>query len=180
MTEAATLKHRSAIETEVKLRIPSIRAMLGMLEALGFRERHPAGLESSVLWDRGEELRQQASALRLRRYQGRAVLTWKGPKLPDPLLKVRPEIETEVAEPDAMEGILRAVGFTPVMEMSKIRAVWERDELVACLDETPFGAYLELEGEPQAIRLAMEHLALDAGHVEPRSYPTLYREAGLG
>jgi adenylate cyclase class 2 len=174
MTEAAALKHRSAVETEVKLRIPSVAAMLPMLGALGFREVTPPAEETSVLWDRGGELLDGGSALRLRRYAGRAVLTWKGPRTADPMLKIRPERETGVEDPEALEAILRALGFAPTLTMVKTRAVWAREELEACLDETPFGCFLELEGEPAAIRLAMEHLSLDAGHVETRSYAALY------
>ena len=64
--------------------------------------------------------------------------------------------------------------------MEKVRAVWARSELEACLDETPFGCYLELEGEPQAIHAAMEGLGLAADRAETRSYPELYRLNGLG
>jgi adenylate cyclase class 2 len=177
MTEAVALKHRSAVETEVKLRIPSVAAMFPMLRALGFREVSPSSEEASVLWDRDGELLAGGSALRLRRYAGRAVLTWKGPRTPDPLLKIRPEQETAVEDPEALEAILRALGFAPTLAMVKTRAVWAREELEACLDETPFGCFLELEGEPTAIRLAMEHLSLDAGHVETRSYATLFAAA---
>jgi adenylate cyclase class 2 len=162
------------LETEVKLRIPSVEAMAPMLRALDFRETTPPQQEVSVLWDRDGELQAQGSALRLRRYAGDALLTWKGPRTPDPLLKIRPEQETKVEDAEALEAILRALGFRPTLTMVKVRAVWTREELTACLDETPFGRFLELEGEAQAIRLAMEHLALDAGHVEPRSYATLY------
>ncbi len=171
------MKQRLPIETEVKLRIPSVEAMEPMLRALGFREDVPAQEERSVLWDRDDELFAKQAALRLRRYAGRALLTWKGRKTPDPLLKIRPEWETAVEDPEALEAILAQLGYAPVLAMVKRRAVWSRDELTACLDETPFGSFLELEGEPAAIRLAMEHLALDAGHVEPRSYPTLFRSA---
>jgi adenylate cyclase class 2 len=64
--------------------------------------------------------------------------------------------------------------------MEKRRALWEREELEACLDETPFGCYLELEGDAQAIRAAMESLGLAPDRTEPRSYPELYRANGLG
>lgn len=167
------------METEVKLRIPSTEAMLPLLAALGFSEAEPMQAEHSTLWDRGEELRSKGSALRLRRYAGQCLLTWKGPKLPDPELKIRPEIETVIQDFEAMENILSALGYSPVMTMVKRRAMFLRDALVACLDETPFGSYLELEGDPQAIRLAMEHLCLNASHIEPRSYPTLFREHGV-
>jgi len=61
-----------------------------------------------------------------------------------------------------------------------VRAVWRRPELEACLDETTFGCYLELEGEPQAIRASMEGLGLASDRAEPRSYPELYAAHGLG
>ena len=62
----------------------------------------------------------------------------------------------------------------------KAKEAQERAELEACLDETPFGCYLELEGEPQAIRAAMESLGLAPDRAEPRSYPELYAAHGLG
>lgn len=171
---------QAPLETELKLRIPATGPLRPLLEALGFTEATPAQSESTVLWDRHGELRASGSALRLRRYAGQTRLTWKGPRVPDPILKIRPEVETGVEDGAALEGILRALGFEPVMALEKVRAVWTRKELVACLDETPFGCYLELEGEPQAIRAAMEGLGLAQDRAEPRSYPELYRANGLG
>jgi adenylate cyclase class 2 len=198
------MTQKSTLETELKLRIPTTTPYGPLLTALGFRQTTPAQPESSVLWDRQGELRAGGSALRVRRYAGATRLTWKGPKVPDALLKIRPEIETGVEDGPALEGILRALGFEPVMAMEKVRAVWVREiragaasprteagpegaaqdgpqvELVACLDETPFGCYLELEGDPQAIRAAMEGLGLAPDRAEPRSYPELYQAHGLG
>jgi adenylate cyclase class 2 len=173
------MKPRPALETEVKLRIPLLAPLRPLLAALGFSERIPQQDERSVLWDRGTELFDQGCALRLRAYAGRAVLTYKGPKQPHPELKIRPELETAVEDGEQLAGILGALGFAPVMEMQKSRSVWEREGLEACLDETPFGCFLELEGEPAAIRLAMESLDLGPDRIEPRSYPTLFRDAGL-
>lgn len=172
------MRHRVPLETEIKLRISSCEGMAPMLAALGFRETTPAQEEVSILWDRGQELLLQQSALRLRSYAGTVRLTWKGPPVDDPLLKIRPEVETGVEDLEAMEGILRSLQYQPVLTMVKTRAVWTREELVACLDRTPFGDFLELEGDPQAIRYAMEGLSLNASHREPRSYPALWREAG--
>lgn len=167
------------IETEVKLRIPSTRELAPRLAALGFQLEIPAQSEQSVLWDRGTELLSQGCALRVRTYAGGSWITWKGPKVADPLLKIRPEIETTVSSAKAMEGILRALGYTPVLAMEKTRALLRREDLVACLDETPFGCYLELEGDPDAIREAMESLGLGPELAELRSYPTLFLEHGL-
>lgn len=174
------MKHRNPIETELKLRIPALAPLRALLAAMGFKEETPAQAELSVLWDRGEELKARGEALRVRRYAGRVILTWKGAKVPDALLKIRPEQETAVEDGEALETILRALGYAPVLRMEKTRAVWAREELTACLDETPFGCFLELEGDANAIKAAAEHLSLGSDRVEPRSYPTLFREQGLG
>jgi adenylate cyclase, class 2 len=166
-------------ETEVKLRIPSIAGMAPRLEALGFQLEVPAQTERSVLWDRGTELFAKGCALRVRAYAGGFSITWKGPKVQDPLLKIRPELETAVTSAEAMEGILRALGYTPVLAMEKTRALWRRADLLACLDETPFGCYLELEGDPTTIHSVMDALDLGPELAELRSYPTLFREHGL-
>lgn len=174
------MKQKSALETELKLRIPATAPFRTLLEALGFQEVTPAQPEVSVLWDRQGELSAQGAALRTRQFAGRSRLTWKGAKVPDALLKIRPECETGVEDGAALEAILRALGYAPVLRLEKRRAVWERPELEACLDETPFGCYLELEGEAQAIRAAMESLGLAADRAESRSYPELYQLHGLG
>jgi len=173
------MNDRMPLETEVKLRIPSVEEIAPRLAALGFRLEVPAQREISVLWDRGRELFEKGCALRMRRYGERAWITWKGPKIEDPLLKIRPELETALEDPTAMERILEALGFTPILSMEKSRAMWRRADLLACLDETPFGAFLELEGDSAAITPAMEALGLGPDRVETRSYPTLFREAGL-
>lgn len=198
------MRHKSALETELKLRIPATGPYRPLLEALGFHEITPMQPETSVLWDRNGELRAAGSALRTRVYAGQTRLTWKGPKMPDAMLKIRPEHETGIEDCVSLEAILRALGFEPVMHMEKKRAVWVREdragaashrtesgpeggaqdgprvELEACLDETPFGCFLELEGDPQAIRAAMEGLGLAPDRAEPRSYPELYQANGLG
>lgn len=173
------MEHHNPIETEVKLRLPSLAGMQARLESLGFVLAVPGQAETSQLWDRDAELLAQGSALRLRRFAGKTWLTWKGPKIPDAVLKIRPELETEVADAEALVGILLALGFQPVMEMVKTRAVMKRADLVACLDETPFDCFLELEGEAPAIHGAMAALGLGPEAAEPRSYPTLFREHGL-
>ncbi len=170
---------QTPMEIEVKLHIPSTSELVPGLMALGFQLEIPAQIERSVLWDRDADLFSRGCALRLRTYAGGSWITWKGPKVADPLLKIRPEIETSVASAQAMEGILRALGYVPVLAMEKTRALLRREDLVACLDETPFGCYLELEGDPAAIRQAMAGLGLGPEQAELRSYPTLFLEHGL-
>ena len=168
------MKHAGVLEVEVKLRIPSTGAYDALLRQAGFSRTHPAAIESNRLWDRAGALLAEDCALRLRQYGAQATLTWKGPKVADPQLKIRPELETGVADAAAMEAILRALGYEPVLEMVKTRAIWTRGELEACLDDTPYGSFLELEGERGAIVEAMAQLGLGPEQIETRSYAALY------
>jgi adenylate cyclase class 2 len=174
------MKHAGPLEIEIKLPIADLDDMGLRLARSGFSVVHGQGPEISELWDRSGELRAQGSALRLRRYAGGALLTWKGARLEDPRLKIRPELETSLEDPEAMAGILVAIGFQPYRTMVKSRSLWCRGELEACLDEAPFGRYLELEGSREAIQEALEQLGLVGCPVESRSYATLFElfEAG--
>lgn len=170
------MKHAGPLEIEIKLPIASLAFLQPRLASAGFTLTHPQAQELSVLWDRDGALRAQDNALRLRRYGATATLTWKGPRQADPRLKIRPEVETAIADPDAMEGILQALGYLPALTMVKSRSLWRRGDLEACLDEAPFGCFLELEGSREAIQKALEDLGLDGAPVEPRGYPTLFAE----
>jgi len=174
------MKHAGPLEVEVKVRIPSTGTLAQRLAQAGFSLAHPAATEANRLWDRAGELLAQDCALRLRQYGERTTLTWKGAKVADPQLKIRPEVETLVADLAAMESILRALGFTPVLTMVKTRAIWTRGDLEACLDDTPYGSFLELEGSREAIAAAMAELALDPRQIEPRSYAALYASPAQG
>ena len=172
------MKHTGPLEIEIKLPLPSLAGLASRLEAAGFQLRHPEAQETSVLWDRAGTLRGADSALRLRRYGETATLTWKGPRQPDPILKIRPEVETAVADPEAMAGILTALGFEPAFTMVKRRSLWGRGDLEACLDDAPFGCFIELEGSREEIQQALVELDLTGLPPETRSYATLFLEHG--
>ena len=105
------MKQKSTVETELKLRIPATAPLRARLAALGFHEVTPAQPEQSTLWDREGRLRAENSALRTRSFAGRSRLTWKGPRVPDALLKIRPELETGIEDGPTLEAILRSLGF---------------------------------------------------------------------
>lgn len=171
------MEGQEELEIEIKVRLESLEGWPEKLTKLGFQERHPLQPEHSTLWDREGQLLAQGSALRVRNYAGRTLLTWKGPRTPDPRLKIRPERETAVEDGEALAGILRGLGFSPWMDMEKQRALWEGRGLVVCLDQAPFGAFIELEGSRTHIETAFQELGLEPTAIEPRSYPALFREA---
>jgi adenylate cyclase class 2 len=143
---------RSRREIEVKLPFDSPTAARERLEALGARLIHERRFEDNVLFDRDENpLKTDRKLLRVRRDGPQALLTYKAPVPGQHRHKTRLEEETAIADPDSLERILDGLGFSPVYRYQKYRTLWELGELHVCLDETPLGCFVELEGEPQAI-----------------------------
>ncbi len=120
------------------------------------------------------------AVLRLRTASGRGWLTWKGPVQEHPTLKIRKEIEVEIADPASLLGILKALGFKTVFRYQKYRTVYRiqlpaGQTLTAMYDETPIGSFLELEGEEAPILSALQLLGAGREQTTKASYAGLYR-----
>ncbi|MGH9560335.1 MAG: CYTH domain-containing protein, partial [Terracidiphilus sp.] len=79
--------------------------------------------------------------------------------------KEKLESEFAVATPKRWERSLRAIGFKPGFRYEKYRSSFRLRGVHVCLDETPIGAFLELEGSPAAI----DRIARQLGY-KPRDY----------
>lgn len=169
------MKFRPIVETEIKFRVPSVHEARKQLRTLDFQILVKMQNEKTVIWDKQGSLKETDCVLRLRDYNKKTTLTFKQAKVKHPYLKIRPEAQTIVDDRQNTEQILIWLGFEPVMTMVKNREIWQRSELIACLDETPFGSFMELEGEPHAIKLAMETLCTDNSRIESRGYPSLFK-----
>ncbi len=176
-----------ATETELKVRLTpdDFRAVRGRLQQLGSRLRTQSQTEVNILFDYSDHrLQETGCALRLRSYGGTSVLTFKGKVEDDPLLKKRPEIETAVTRPEETREILGLLGLHPQFLYSKQREIrtWaiKGGELEICLDQTPVGFFLEIEGREPQIREAARLLDLDLEDAVKESYVSLYARAGLG
>lgn len=168
------------VEREVKLRwgsAPAAREAVAELGAALVRERH---LEDNLLLDdAAASLQARRSALRLRRTEGRAVLTYKGrPQEDGSGQKARPEAEVDVSDADTAQQILAALGFAPAFRYQKYREVWQWDEVEIVIDETPVGVFVEIEGASGAIDRAAGALGRTAADYVTASYPDLFRAQG--
>ncbi len=170
----------STREIEVKLRYDSPGKALTELKAVGAIESKPRTFEDNVLFDRAHDpLHRARSALRLRRAGERAVVTYKGPVEGEHRHKVRVEHETEVADGDAAERILIALGYEPHWRYQKYRTEFSLHGLNVCLDETPMGCFVELEGAPDAIDRTARELGFSVDDYVTASYRRLLEmEAG--
>lgn len=171
-------------EIEIKLRFESAGDVRRSLSELGAREVTPRHFEDNVVFDRDHEpLAGMGRLLRLRRCSGTARVTYKAPVPGRHRHKVRQEEETTVADPGALEHILAGLGFHPVYRYQKYRTLFELGELQLCLDETPLGCFLELEGPPAAIDRAARLLGAGEDRYVVETYRDLHeaaaREAGV-
>lgn len=139
------------IEREIKLSFHTADEARAALTNAGAAPAIARRLQDDVLYDSSDNrLFALRSALRLRRDAGRALLTFKGPVEPA-LTKTREEIETAVADHDAAAVILDRLGFKPWFRYQKYREEFRAPSVVAAVDETPAGVFVEIEGTEDAI-----------------------------
>jgi adenylate cyclase class 2 len=114
----------------------------------------------------------------VRRVGARAVFTYKERFASESAVKRHREDETEVADADALASILDALGYRPALLYEKRRSTWLVSGAEVVLDELPFGLFVEIEGDEDAIGEAERLLGLtDTGAVH-ESYPELTRRLG--
>jgi len=173
-------------EREVKIRLPDADACAAALEAAGARPLEPRRLEDDRLFDDGQgALARSDRVIRLRSKvpldgsgagEG-CVLTYKGPARVEDGHRIREEVETAVADAEALVLVLERLGYRSSFRYQKMRRLYDWEGALIAVDQTPLGDFLEIEGSAAAI----EDLAARLGH-EPSefltaSYPALWREA---
>jgi adenylate cyclase, class 2 len=172
----ATIESGRRMEVEVKLPAHDLGAIRQRLNAVGARLVAPVHFESNDLYDRGNaDLANRGCAMRLRRTDAGATLTFKGPPRFEMGVKTREEHETGVSDPQAAQRILESLGLERRFRYEKRREEWDFEGCTVALDETPIGDFLEFEGEPPAIRRALLCLGLDFAEAIPYTYAELYR-----
>ncbi len=166
-------------ETEVKLRLASpdpVRERLRALGAVLVRERH---FEENVLFDdAGGSLREGGTVLRLRQTSYGGVLTFKGPREVEDGIKSREERETAVEAPEQVRAILRNLGYRPVFRYQKYRESWSYRGQEIDVDETPIGAFLEIEGDAPGIAGVARELGFSPSDYLAESYVGLFLAGG--
>lgn len=162
-------------EIEVKFVIDDVQAMRQRLLALGARTLMPRTYEDNLSFDTSDQrLQRQDCLLRLRRDQ-RAVLTYKEPAATDdPEFKVRREFEIEVSDFDQTRAILEKLGLAPSFRYEKYRETFGYHGADILLDETPCGAFVEIEASRDAIRTIAAELDLDFAERLTASYGTIF------
>src|SRR5687768_11012712 len=168
------------IEVEKKFRLTKRQrdAVLKRLPALGATLDREEFEENTLFGGGGNLLNVATCVLRLRRAGGKATLTYKQRLPRASAIKHQREEETRVEDPEAMEAILDALGFTPAMVYEKRRQIWRLGKTEILIDVLPFGLFMEIEGRETEIRAIERKLGLKGLRAEPATYPQLTAKHG--
>ena len=172
------------VEREIKLEFPSLEAARAAVGALGLPLLHARRLQDDALYDTDAgELRARGCALRLRRDGDAGIVTFKGQVVPG-MMKVRPEFETTIGDPDTMRAIVEALGYQVSFRYQKYREEFGDATCVVAIDDTPVGVFVELEGEADRITAIATALGKQPDDYLTASYFRLHQERaaarGLG
>jgi adenylate cyclase, class 2 len=177
----------SHVEIEVKLRVRDLATLIGKLKRLGARCRGRV-LERNALFDTPDaDFQRRGRLLRLRSeiparssfVPAGCARAWLTSKQPAPGwgsvgYKRNVESEAPVSAPRYSQGRFRDLGFHPAFRYEKFRTGFRLGPLRLDLDETPVGAFLELEGLPRAIDSAARALGYSRRDYIRGTYWDLY------
>ena len=181
---SATKPAEPPLEREIKVPVGDLEPVRRRLVALGAVLELPMGFERNWVLDRrgpssgpGVELLASGQLLRVREDARGARLTYKGPVRYEGAagtVKVREEREVAVAPGDETIAILRALGYEVVRRYEKRREEWRHGGASVALDDTPLGAFVEVEGgKPEDVA---RELGLDPARAARGSYLALWEE----
>ncbi len=170
-------------EVEIKLPVQDLKVFLGKLGGLRPRRIAERKFEDNFVLDLPQmKLREKGLLLRIRRENGKGVLTFKGPPQFSKDFKIREELETEVDPAEVLE-IFQRLGYKISFRYQKYRTVYQTRTMTdkkglrpvkVMIDETPIGNYVELEGEPQGVSWLAEALGYKKKEFIRESYYSLF------
>ncbi|WP_179953209.1 class IV adenylate cyclase [Desulfobotulus mexicanus] len=132
--------------------------------------------EKNILLDTPDlQLRKKGVLLRLRQTDTCTLTVKSTPRIrQDGEFKVLRETETSIGDFDNAEKAFTTLGFTHKTIYEKFRETFLLQQVEICLDELPFGFFVELEGEKTAIREAADILGLQWDQRITLSYRALF------
>ncbi len=163
------------LEIEIKFNVSDfydLRSRLMDMDATCIGQRT---FERNVRYDTEDSrLLEKGCLLRLRKDTD-ITLTFKSPPgVPETEYKVYRELEVTVNDFDAMDALLKNLGFAPRQIYEKWRETWRLDGEIICMDTMPFGRFLEIEGSPEPIKRLAGKLGLSWEHRILQSYLEMF------
>lgn len=160
-------------ETEIKIKIDSIdkiKTKVLEIRAELFKKR---ALQVDEYFDKKNALEKSDQVLRLR---DNSILTYKGPKQKKQNMRVREEIEIMVDNGIYLKEILEKLGYMKTTTKEKYREAYIFQLTQICIDETPMGNFIEIEGSKQGVLDIAKKLGFSEKEFITKSYPRLWQE----
>jgi len=164
------------IEKKYRLTAKQRRAIEQRMRAMSITPDELEHEENTLF--RGGRLDLGGCALRLRRVNGLARLTFKRRLPSKSAIKHQEEHEVAVENPEAIEAILKALDFQPAVIYEKRRTRWGVGKAAVVIDELPFGLFMEIEAPVREIKRVEKLLEADDLPAVLETYPTM--TAALG
>ena len=164
------------IEKKYRLTLKDRRAIEKRLRALGSKPK-PLEHEENTIYC-GGNLGFGLRALRLRRVNGEAILTFKERIPSRSPIKHQKENETRVKNADATDAILRGIGFEPALVYEKRRTRWDVGSAKVVIDELPYGLFMEIEASEKEIKRVEKLIAAEDLPVVFETYPAMTAKIG--
>jgi len=149
------------IETEVKFFITDPMKLREKLISLGALSGGNIFETNIIFEDKDKNLIKNKSLLRLRK-DSKTTLTFKSqPPDADSRFKMLRELEVEVSDFPTATRILESLGFIKEQIYEKWRETLVLESTYFCIDKTPYGDFLEIEGNKEEIMEYASLLGLD-------------------
>jgi adenylate cyclase class 2 len=149
-----------SLEIEVKFFLSDLRATRDRILRLG---AYSTGrlFETNIRFeDQTNSLIAKKALLRLRKDR-RTTLTYKcEPDVDDVDYKILNELEVEVSDFEKMVQILESLGYHREQIYEKWRYSYTLKGTNCCIDEMPFGNFLEIEGDKNEIKAAAAEIGM--------------------
>ncbi|MFP4393396.1 MAG: class IV adenylate cyclase [Desulfohalobiaceae bacterium] len=166
------------LEVELKFQVQDFRGIRYKLRKAEASYLDRYFEQNLVLDTSSRELRQKDMLLRLRKARRSVLCLKRRPKSWESGqhggCKVYREFETELQDPEQMQAILENLGYAPAFRYEKVREKWSLHGCLVCLDQLPFGQFVELEGED--ILDCAHMLGLDPEAGSAKNYHQLHQE----
>ncbi len=149
-------------EVETKIQVSNLAVIQQRLKAINAKLAGPRIFERNVRYENSDNsLTENGIVVRLRQ-DHRVRLTYKEPTVQThDNVSRRFEAEVEVNDYNAMALILERLGYHPFLIYEKYRTTYHYNETEIVLDEMPYGNFVEVEGQPEAIEQTIRALKLE-------------------
>ena len=168
-------------EIEVKIKVEDFEEIEETLKGFKWDLVSEWIFEDNLVFDYDNLLlKKSGKLLRLRQEGEKFILTFKSKvREKDGLFKEREEIEVIVDDFKRMRIILESIGMKLFFRYQKYRKTYSLSSCHICLDKTPIGNFIEIEGSKEFIETYAKRLGFSSSDFINKSYYDLFSESEL-